>query len=203
MSDSNDAASPIDARLWLQPSKVAQGAAGGTYYWVFVAPENQGEAGWGAFQKQNPTVKAVKIQGDLFVLQNIGTNAVLWTLPGFPSVAPKGAATTTSDIVQSPPPEKNLLDRLYDAFYGPDGFFHELGFVSKVAIYGGIGVGLYSLYRHLNPPEHEKSEPHLLPSGSPQNTDEASPSERQTLLPPPPSYRPHRTSTGTLTSRYR
>jgi hypothetical protein len=148
-SAASNASAPLDERLVLAPSGVRQGASGGVYYWVFVDPSNQTDAVWGAYQRANPTLKVVKSQGDFFVVQNVGSTPVLWTLPGFPSVAPKGAATTSEDVVQAPPPEKNLSDRLYDGFFGDGGFFGQLEFAGQLVLYGAAGVALYTLYREL------------------------------------------------------
>ncbi len=105
-----------------------------------------------------------------------------WTLPGFPSIAPKGIETSYSDLVQAPPPPKGLLDKLSD-FYDIEGKgtgpLATLGKAGNVIIWGGTALILLKLGMF------------LMAKPTPRKAATTSAS-RLPMLPPPPSSPPAR-----------
>lgn len=143
------------------------------WYWIVLDRKYQGDSAgsWGAFQRQNPTLKARTVEGEWMLLEVTGDQALVWTLPGFPTKAPKGAATTRADTETAPAV-------LPDAT-GPDGSIEQwlasMSLAGKVLLWGGVGVVLVVMYQQLRegarakqlPATHDETPPPSIPPSIP------------------------------------
>lgn len=133
----------IHPRQWMTPG----------WYWAFLDPREAGQL-WTAFTRNNPAVRTEKTvgtggdvpateKGAWVLFQVRGTSPVLWTLPGLPSKALKGAATEYSDVVAIDT-TPDAADSLSD-FLG--GFGKQLGTATTVLVWGAVAVLLWQLFQ--------------------------------------------------------
>jgi len=116
------------------------------WYWAFLSA-SEASALWTSFSKANPTVKTTKTvgtseKGSWVLFQNQGPQPVIWTLPGFPSKAIKGAATEYSDIVDQSQNDPSVEASLSD-FLANIG--KQLGTAGQVLLWGGVAILLWQL----------------------------------------------------------
>lgn len=183
----------IDARQWL--------TAG--WYWAFLDPGWESSTGWTEFSKKNPGVKTTKTVGSLekgsWVLFNVpGPQPVIWTLPGFPTKAFKGAATEYSDVIDQSQNEPSTASQL-EEFLGSIG--KQLGSAGQVLLWGGVAVLLWQLYQHTSSSSGGSPAVRRLATreeGYDNDTSDDEPATYRTHTP-----RPRRTRSGTLVSHYR
>lgn len=148
MSDADDAALPFHPRQVMAPG-----------WWWKLLDASEAGAAWTAFTRSHPAVKTRKTvatgqgtaaeKGSWVLFEVTGTEPVLWTLPGLPSKAPRGAATEYSDIVASPEPEPSGTDLLESAF---DNLRAPLVWGGPVLLWGGIGLLLWQTAQLLRRP---------------------------------------------------
>mgnify|MGYP001612866490 CR=1 FL=1 len=181
----------IDARQWLVPG----------WYWSFLDPGWEDSAGWSAFSKQNPTVKTTKTvgtttKGSWVLFQVLGPQPVIWTLPGFPSKAIKGAATEYSDIVDQSQIDPSVESSLSD-FLGNIGA--QLGTAGKVILWGGVAIVLWQLFQKTGGSASSARVSRSAPADREEYEEERVVTRRSS----PRHSEPSRTRSGTLVSRYR
>lgn len=182
----------LDARQWLVPG----------WYWTFLAPGWEDSTGWTEFSRRNPTVKTTKTvgttsKGSWVLFQVLGPQPVIWTLPGFPTKAFKGAATEYSDIVDQSQIEPSTESSLSDFL---SGIGKQLGTAGQVLLWGGVAILLWQLLQKTggtSSGSRSKSDP-----GDREEYEE----ERVVTRRSSPSSRPHSRRSGphgTLVSHYR
>ncbi len=129
----------LDPRQWLVPG----------WYWAFLDPSEAG-AVWTAFSKQNPSIQTTKTvgtteKGSWVLFQNKGPQPVIWTLPGFPTKALKGASTEYGDIIDQSQNEPATENQLSD-FLASLG--KQLGTAGQVLLWGGVAIVLWQVFQH-------------------------------------------------------
>jgi len=133
-----NATQPLHPRQWMTPG----------WFWALLSPEDAGQV-WTDFTRRNPAIRTTKTASDgsrgaWVLFQVTGTAPVVWTLPGLPSKALKGADTQYQDVIDhgDVPPDaaQSILDTL-----GKIG--DSLGTAGKVLLWGGVGILLFRVFQ--------------------------------------------------------
>lgn len=137
-----NATSPVHPRLVMTPG----------WYWKLLESHEAG-ALWTLFTKENPSVQtrktravgradAAEEKGSWVLFEVTGPADVLWTLPGLPSKAPRGAATEYEDLIDVPATEPSGVDLLDDLL---GGLRTHLTMAGTVVLWGGTGILLWHM----------------------------------------------------------
>lgn len=174
--DLNAQASPtatqtIDARQWLVPG----------WYWAFLSA-SEASSVWSAFGRANPSVRTTKTvgttsKGSWVLFEVKGPQPVIWTLPGYPTKAFKGAATEYADIIDQSQNEPSTENSLSDFL---SGIGKQLGTAGQVILWGGVAIVLWQLFqktggtssslkRYVVEPDYEEREEHHVVTRSPKS----------------------------------
>lgn len=129
----------LDARQWLVPG----------WYWAFLDPGWEDSAGWTDFTHKNPSIHTQKTVGSLekgswVLFQVQGKQPVIWTLPGYPTKALKGAATEVQDVLDQSQNEPATANQLSDFLAGVG---KQLGSAGQVLLWGGVAIVLWQIFQ--------------------------------------------------------
>lgn len=143
-SGASNATQSVHPRQWMTPG----------WYWKFLEPSEAG-ATWSSFTNQNPAIRTTKTvgtghgtateRGAWVLFEVTGKSPVLWTLPGLPSKAIKGAATEYQDVVDLGEDEKPGCFDSVESLLVCAG--DELKTAGKVLLWGGIAIVLWRVFQ--------------------------------------------------------